>query len=49
MRNVSEVEDLITFKNENFSENFDEYNFLSKKEVIFENYVNCNMSIKMKK
>ena len=42
--NVSEEEELITFENENFSENFDEYNVSSKKEVIFENDVNCNMS-----
>ena len=42
--NVSEEEDLITFVNENFSENFDEYNVSSKKEVIFEIDVNCNMS-----
>ena len=42
--NVSEEEDLITFENENFSENFDEYNVSSKKEVIFENDFNCNIS-----
>ena len=41
--NISEREDLITFENENFSENFDEY-VSSKKEVIFENNVNSNIS-----
>ena len=46
--NVSEEEDLITFENKDFSENFDEYNVWSKKEFIFENDVNCNMSKKMK-
>ena len=42
--NVSEEEDLITIENEHFSENFNECNVLSKKEVIFENNVNCKMS-----
>ena len=43
-QNVSVEEDLITFENENFSENFDEYNVSNKKEVIFKNDINCNMS-----